>query len=55
MSQQVHPSTGVSPAELLMSHRPRSLLDVARPDIYKNVCRAQEHTLINTPALVPLL
>ena len=31
-----HPSTGVSPAELLMSHRPQSLLDVARPDIYKN-------------------
>ena len=38
-----HPSTGTSPAELLMSRRPRSLLDMVRPDISIRVRRAQEH------------
>lgn len=37
-----HPSTGTSPAELLMSRRPRSLLDIIRPDISSKVRRAQE-------------
>ena len=38
-----HPSTGTSPAELLMSRRPRSLLDMVRPDISRKVRQAQEH------------
>ena len=37
-----HTSTGNSPAELLMGRRPRSLLDVVRPDLSKTVRQHQE-------------
>ena len=37
-----HPSTGNSPAELLPGRRPRSLLDVVRPDLSRTVRQHQE-------------
>ena len=37
-----HPSTGRSPAEMLMSRRQRSLLDLVRPDTAQKVQHAQE-------------
>ena len=37
-----HPATGVAPAELLLSRRPRSLLDLVKPDVSSKVRLHQE-------------
>ena len=42
-----HPSTGRAPAEMLMGRRPRSLLDLVRPDTSQRVQHAQEQNVRN--------
>ena len=37
-----HPATGVAPSELLLSRRPRSLLDLVKPDVSSKVRLHQE-------------
>ena len=37
-----HSTTGVTPAELLLGHRPRSVLDLVRPNLAQHV-RSQQH------------
>ncbi|XP_039303912.1 uncharacterized protein K02A2.6-like [Solenopsis invicta] len=36
-----HSTTGASPTELLIGRRPRSLLDLVKPDVFKTVAAAQ--------------
>ena len=40
-----HSSTGCSPAEMLMSRRPRSLLDLVRPDTAQKVQHSQQQNV----------
>ena len=37
-----HSTTGQAPVELMMNRRPKSLLDLLRPDMRSQVCRQQE-------------
>ena len=41
-----HTTTGVSPAELLLGRKPRTLLDNLHPDLSMNGSRSQEHQKI---------
>ena len=38
-----HSTTGITPAELLLGRRPRSVLDLVRPDLSKKIRSQQEH------------
>ena len=38
-----HSTTGITPAELLLGRRPRSILDLVQPDLAKHVRLQQEH------------
>ena len=38
-----HSTNGITPAELLLGRRPRSVLDLVRPDLLKKIRSQQEH------------
>ena len=38
-----HSTTGITPAELLLGRRPRSILDLVQPDLSKKIRSQQEH------------
>lgn len=45
-----HSTTGLSPAEMLMSRRPRSAFDLLLPDLKSNVEKKQWKQKVNTPS-----